>query len=59
MNWKLPSNWWVEKDLRHKDRIISCPKAIRYRKERMKFGVQILGTVKDSLCLDEEADNNL
>ena len=51
--------WWVKHTLRHRDQIVSCLKATRYRKGRMKFGIQIPGTVEEALKLDSEAGNEL
>ena len=51
--------WWFKKALRHGDRFFSCLKTIQYRKGRMKFRVQIPGTVEEALCLDKDDGNDL
>ena len=45
-------NWWVHKVLKRKDRMIKQMKAQRSRKGKMKFGVQIPGTVEQAIELD-------
>ena len=51
--------WWVNQTLQHQDPIVSRIKAMQYWKGRMKFGIQILGTVEEALKLDKDAGNNL
>ena len=51
--------WWTRHVLRHRDRMISRLKTMRHRKGRMKFGIQIPGTVEEALKLDNEAGNKL
>ena len=52
-------NWWVRKVLKRRDRMISKMKTRRCRKGRMKFGVQIPGTVEEAIALDIENGNTL
>ena len=51
--------WWVKKALRHRDRMISRLHTRRCRKGRMKFGIEVPGTVEEALRLDEINGNTL
>lgn len=52
-------NWWVKSTLRQRDRLVSKLKSNVVRKGRMKFGIDIPGTVKQALDLDEKNGNTL
>ena len=50
-------NWWVNHTLRKRERIIKKLKAQVIRKGRMKFGIEIPGTVEEAQRLDKENGN--
>ena len=50
-------NWWVHKVLKNRDYIISKLKSHVVRKGRMKFGIEIPGTVEQALALDKKTGN--
>ena len=52
-------NWWTKHTMRRRDRIISKLKSQRVRKGRMKFGIDIPGTVDQAIKLDNENGNTL
>ena len=52
-------NWWTHKTLRRRDRIIKRLKVQRVRKGRMKFGIEIPGTVDQAVALDNQNGNTL
>ncbi len=52
-------NWWVQKTLRKRDRIIKNVTSKSHRKQKMKFGVVMPETVEEALRLDEENGNTL
>ena len=52
-------NWWVKKALRHRKRIINKLKSNAVRKGRMKFGIDIPGTVEQASALDKANGNTL
>jgi hypothetical protein len=52
-------NWWARKTLKRRDRIIKRLKVQRVRKGRMKFGIEIPGTVEQAKQLDKENGNTL
>ena len=52
-------NWWAHKVLKQRDRMIKQMKAQRCCKGRMKFGVQIPGTVEEAIELDRANGNTL
>ena len=50
-------HWWVRHTLRKRERIIKKLKAQVIRKGRMKFGIEIPGTVEEAQRLDRENGN--
>ena len=57
---KLPAfNWWVHRVLKNRDYLISKLKSHVVRKGRMKFGIEIPGTVEQALELDKRNGNTL
>ena len=52
-------NWWVRKVLKRRDRMIGRLQTLRCRKGRMKFGIDIPGTVEQAIKLDEANGNTL
>ena len=52
-------NWWALKTLKRRDRIIKRLKVQRVRKGRMKFGIEIPGTVEQAKKLDMANGNTL
>jgi hypothetical protein len=50
-------NWWVQKILRKRDRLINKVSTRRMRKGSMKFGVEVPRTVKEALELDRKNGN--
>ena len=50
-------NWWVKHVLKHRERLINKLKLHVVRKGRLKFGIQIPGTVEEALRLDNENGN--
>ena len=52
-------NWWVRKVINERDRIIGQLHAAICRKGKMKFGIDILGTMKDVVSLDEANGNTI
>jgi hypothetical protein len=52
-------NWWTHKTLKRRDRIIKRLKVQRVRKGRMKFGIEIPGTVEQAKKLDAANGNTL
>ena len=51
--------WWVHKTIRRRDRLIKKLKATYVRKGRMKFGIDVPGTVEQALALDTANGNTL
>lgn len=49
--------WWVKHALRNQDRMIGRLQAQRIRKGRMKFGIEIPGTVEQAIALDTRNRN--
>ena len=52
-------NWWNHKTTRRRKQMIKRVKSQRIRKGRMKFGLQIPGTVEEALALDRANGNSL
>ena len=51
--------WWIKHALRNRDRMIGRLQAQRIRKGRMKFGIEIPGTVEQAIALDAKNGNSL
>ena len=51
--------WWVSKVLKKRDCILSRLKTLRCRKGRMKFGIDVPGSVKKTMKLDKANGNTL
>ena len=51
--------WWISKVLKKRDCIVSRLKTLRCRKGRMKFGIDVPGSVEDAMKLDEANQNTL
>ena len=52
-------NWWVRKVIKKRDRLIGKIQVSRCRKGEMKFGIDIPGTVKEAISLDEANGKNI
>ena len=52
-------NWWVKKFIKKRDRIIVRLHVAIFHKDLMKFGMDIPGTVKEYVRLDEYNGNSL
>ena len=52
-------NWWVRKVLKRRDRMIGRLQTLRCRKGRMKFGIDIPGTVEQAIRLDKANGSTL
>ena len=52
-------NWWVSKVVRKRSRIIKKLKTVRCRKGKMKFGIDVPGSVEEAIKLDEKNGNTL
>ena len=50
-------SWWVKLTLRQRDRLIERLKAQRMRKGRMKFGIELPGTVEEAKKFDTKNGN--
>ena len=49
--------WWIHKVLKRSTHMIAKLKATRIRKGRMKFGIEVPGTVEEALALDAANGN--
>ena len=52
-------NWWVWKVIKKYDQIFGNLHIATFRKGRIKFGIDIPGTVKESVSLDEANGNTI
>ena len=52
-------NWWVKHTLQQRDRLSGRLKGQRIPKGRMKFKVEIPGTVEEAVSLDDKNGNSL